>query len=59
MQRYQEQQSNYEVDKTDFPIAMAYVPWQKNATVFEDFEKGYHCGTIFPELVLPFKGRRS
>lgn len=35
--------------------AMAYVPWQQWDETF-DAEKGFSCGTIFPELYKPFKG---
>lgn len=40
----------------DFPLAMAYVPWQKWQNVFEPC-KGLQCGTIFEELVKPFHGK--
>ncbi len=39
----------------DLPIAMAYVPWQKWCNLY-DAEKGFHRGTIFQELDLPFRG---
>ena len=42
----------------DFPIAMAYVPWQTFDGMFDDLEKAYCAGTIFPELDTPFTGRR-
>ncbi len=42
----------------DFPVAMAYVPWQMWNTVY-DLEKGLDTGTIFPELNKPFKGVRG
>ena len=46
-------------DKTmDFPIAMAYVPWQHFDKIYEDLEMGYQIGTIFPELNKPFVGGR-
>lgn len=38
-----------------YPIAMAYVPWQKWDCVY-DAEKGIDSGTIFPELDLEFCG---
>ena len=41
-----------------FPVAMAYVPWQQMTSIFEDLEKAYCYGTIFPELNKPFTGRR-
>lgn len=42
----------------EFPIAMAYVPWQQFRGICENLEKGYYDGTIFPELDKPFTGRR-
>ena len=41
-----------------FPVAMAYVPWQHLTKLYEDLEKAYHIGTVFPELTKPFTGRR-
>ena len=40
------------------PLAMAYVPWQHFTQMYENLEKGYRAGTIFPELDKPFTGRR-
>lgn len=42
----------------NFPVAMAYVPWQNWNTVY-DLEKALTCGTIFPELNKPFLGVRD
>lgn len=39
-------------------VAMAYVPWQKDSDIYEDLEKAYCIGTIFPVLNLPFCGER-
>lgn len=39
--------------KTDFVVAMAYVPWQYFDTVYET-DKALEVGTIFPELNKPF-----
>ncbi len=39
------------------PLAMAYVPWQEWQNIYEA-EKGFHCGTIFEELNMPFNGIR-
>lgn len=39
-------------------LAMAYVPVQKFTRMF-DLTKGLHMGTIFPELCLPFCGKRG
>jgi hypothetical protein len=41
-----------------YPAGMLYVPWQHFGTIFEDLEKAYRIGTIFPELDKPFTGRR-
>lgn len=41
-----------------FPVAMAYVPWQRNFNMYENIEEAYKTGTIFPELNKPFLGRR-
>lgn len=41
-----------------YPIAMAYVPWQHFDKMYDDLEKAYKSGTIFPELNKPFTGRR-
>ena len=38
------------------PIAMAYVQWQSGRHIYEA-GKGFHRGTIFEELDLPFKGK--
>ena len=38
-------------------LAMAYVPWQRWQETYP-LEKGFHRGTIFPELDLPFEGKR-
>ena len=40
-----------------FPLAMAYVPWQHLTQIYEDLDKAYCTGTIFPELTKPFTGR--
>lgn len=39
----------------DFPLAMAYVPWQKWQNVYESC-KGIQKGTIFEDLWKPFLG---
>lgn len=40
----------------NFPVGMAYVPWQEWKGTY-DLNKGFHTGTIFPELDYPFTGR--
>ena len=42
---------------SDMPLAMAYVPKQSYSQMF-DLQKGLKMGTIFPELCLPFCGKR-
>lgn len=52
-------QDYYYDDKIDrFPVAMAYVPWQHFDKLYEDLEKAFRVGTVFPELNQPFTGRR-
>ena len=48
----------YEKDLDKFPIGMAYVPWQKFDKIYDDLEKAFDIGTIFPELNKQFTGRR-
>lgn len=40
---------------SEYPIAMAYVPWQRWGEVY-DPEKALCRGTLFPALDLPFTG---
>lgn len=40
------------------PLAMAYVPWQHFSETY-DLCKALQVGTIFPDLNLPFCGRRG
>nr|MBQ8253744.1 spore coat associated protein CotJA [Lachnospiraceae bacterium] len=54
MKNYYEQYRQME----EFPVAMAYVPWQKLDKIYENLEEAFHEGTIFPELNKPFCGRR-
>lgn len=51
---------DFQVDENldEFPIAMAYVPWQQFDGIYDDLERAYRNGTIFPELDKPFTGRR-
>lgn len=42
----------------DKSLAMAYVPWQTWRDIY-DADKGFHCGTIFQELNMPFVGKRG
>lgn len=52
--RSMNQSMNCSMEKIDqYPIAMAYVPWQKYGDTF-DLETGFRIGTIFPELDQPF-----
>ena len=50
----------YSLEKSidNFTIAMAYVPWQNSIKIAENLEDAYKEGTIFPELIKPFMGRR-
>ncbi len=49
---------NFNENFDRFPVAMAYVPWQRLTQVYEDLDEGLKNGTIFPELYKPFTGRR-
>ncbi len=42
----------------ELPIGSAYVPWQVFDRIYENLEVAYQNGTIFPELDMPFEGRR-
>jgi len=44
---------NSSCDIDQFPIAMAYVPWQRWQQVYP-VEKAMNRGTIFPDLDKPF-----
>ncbi len=37
----------------DFPVAMAYVPWQSWNGVCKNLNAGFEAGTIFKELEKP------
>lgn len=39
-------------------LAMAYVPWQKWSNTYP-LDEGLKKGTIFPDLDLPFEGKRK
>lgn len=39
-------------------LAMAYVPWQRWTETYP-LDEGLQKGTIFPDLYLPFEGRRK
>ena len=49
-------ENDLDVATGTMPIAMAYVPWQSWRHIYEA-GKGFHRGTIFEELDLPFKGK--
>jgi hypothetical protein len=42
----------------EYPLAMAYVPWQHFTKIYDNLEEAFKVGTIFPELNKPFTGRR-
>ena len=48
---------NKETTLRDFPIAMAYVPWQDYGNVYA-LQQAIQRGTMFRELDLDFAGRR-
>lgn len=44
-------------DNSEWPIGMTYVPLQEWRKIYQP-DEGFHKGTIFAELDLPFLGRR-
>ncbi len=52
------QDKHFDEHLEQFPLGMSYVPWQHATRVCEDLEVGFKAGTIFPELIKPFEGRR-
>ena len=55
---YPNQQASMFAGVDRLPLAMVYCPMQKFNTTFE-LGKALECGTIFPELVKPFLGKRG
>ncbi|MBO5209229.1 MAG: spore coat associated protein CotJA [Lachnospiraceae bacterium] len=53
------QDYNFNENFDRFPLAMAYVPWQRLTNVYENLDEAFENGTIFPELNKPFTGRRD
>lgn len=51
------QNCNQDFYPDNYPIAMAYVPWQEWKPIYE-LDKAFEIGTIFPVLNKPFEGRR-
>lgn len=49
---------NPDRDRERFPLGMAYVPMQKSLMMYDNLQKAYCAGTIFPSLDKPFTGRR-
>lgn len=52
------QDFKFDEHSDQFPVAMAYVPWQTFDKMYEDLDQAYGIGTIFPELNKPFTGGR-
>lgn len=48
----------FDEDFDRFPPAMAYVPWQRFDGMYDNLDKAFEAGTIFPEMNKPFTGRR-
>ncbi|MCI7812718.1 MAG: spore coat associated protein CotJA [Lachnospiraceae bacterium] len=47
-----------QMELSQLPLAMAYVPMQSFGKTFR-LDKALQVGTIFPELCLPFCGKRK
>ena len=63
MENYQRYSENWNTQRflkgEDYPVAMAYVPWQQWQTTYP-LDQALMQGTIFPELDLQFNyGRCS
>ncbi len=58
MQNYYHPAPSRTIPAPDYPVAMAYVPWQHFSDTYEP-DKALQCGTIFPELNKPFLGRKG
>ncbi len=52
------QEYRFDENFDKYPLGMAYVPWQRFKQIYDNLDKAYHIGTIFPELDKPFTGRR-
>ena len=48
---------NKETTLSEFPVAMAYVPWQEYGNIYA-LPQALRNGTMFAELNLDFAGRR-
>jgi len=48
------QKKKDECMQQQFPVAMAYVPWQFLDKIYENLDEAMFIGTIFPELDKPF-----
>lgn len=54
---YADAACNKETTLRDYPIAMAYVPWQDYKNIYNP-PQALQSGTMFAELNLDFAGRR-
>lgn len=54
----QELSQSWTCKSEEFPIGMAYVPWQKWRDIYEP-ARALNVGTIFAELDKPFLGMRG
>lgn len=52
-----EKEDCYMYGNGEWPIGMTYVPMQEWKKIYQP-DEGFHKGTIFAELDLPFLGRR-
>ena len=48
----------YKENRDKYPLAMAYVPWQRFNGICDNLDEALDARTIFPELNKPFTGRR-
>ncbi len=54
----QENRQPVQESRQPMVLAMAYVPWQRWRETYP-LEEGLTKGTIFPDLYLPFEGKRK
>ena len=48
---------NYNDNSMAYSLGMAYVPWQQGPVTYDNMEKAFHLGTIFPDLTKPFTSK--
>ena len=52
------QDHSHENNIDKFPVAIAYVPWQRFDNMYDDLEKAYCTSPIVPDLRSPYERMR-